>query len=78
MPGSLASITYADMRVKIGLQAADLVAYEAVLAHDQVAGGASRVRYPFRRIRENDSFFRYIDAAWLNRQLELPRRLQSP
>lgn len=76
MPGALASISYADMRVQPGLQAADLVAYETVLAHDQVARGAEKTRYPFQRIRENDSFFRYIDEDWLNRQLELPRRSQ--
>lgn len=75
MPGSLDSIRYADMREEPGLQAADLVAYETMLAHDQVAGGASRVRYPFQRICENVHFFRYIEEDWLNCQLDLPRRL---
>lgn len=76
MPGVLTSISYADMREQPGLQAADLVAYETVKAHDQLAIGASKIRYPFERLRENDHFFRYIDAGWLNQQLALPRRLQ--
>lgn len=69
MPGSLSSITYADMRERPGLQAADLIAYETVLAHDQLARGERKVRYPFQRIRGNDSFFRYMDGTYLQAQL---------
>ena len=74
MPRALNSISYADMRVQPGLQAADLVAYETVLAHDQLARGADTVRYPFHRILQNVNFFRYIEEEWLNWQLDLPRR----
>lgn len=70
MSGRISSITYEDMRTEVALQAADLVASEVVLAHDQVAKGSTQVRFPFRRLEDADFLFvRYIDEAYLSRQV---------
>ena len=66
---ALGEFRFGNMREEIPLQVADLATYEMVLAHDHVAGGATRVRYPFQRLQECDHYFRYIDAAYLAAQV---------
>jgi hypothetical protein len=70
MPPAIDSYAYAPMAEELALQAADLVAYEVVLGHDQVAKGATELRYPLQRLRAHDSFVRYIDDDYLGRQVQ--------
>ena len=69
MPASVREYRYADMRLEPALQAADLVAYEVVLGHDQVSKGAVTLRHPFERLRKTDMFVRYIEDSWLAGQV---------
>jgi hypothetical protein len=69
MPRSVRDYQYADMRTEPALQAADLVAYEVVLGHDQVSKGAVKLRHPFERLRRTDMFVRYIEDTWLAGQV---------
>jgi hypothetical protein len=66
---ALGECRFDDMRREVRLQVADLVVYEVVLAHDQVARGATKFRYPFERIRSCDTYFRYIDEITLRTQI---------
>jgi hypothetical protein len=66
---ALGPCQFADMRQEPGLQAADLLTYEMVLGHGQVANGATKLRYPFEQLRKCDHYFRYMDEIALRTQV---------